>query len=72
MSARLENARTIAAALGLSDTRADALLDAPVLLTVAPGQARLADGIRHLLSRTLANIQTSPSASAPAVEVLVG
>jgi len=73
MSARQENSRTLASAIGVTDDHAVALLDASVLLTVAAGEERLATRIRELLQRTLPNVVTDVDASKrPAVEILVG
>lgn len=72
ITARHENARTLAAALGLAEEAAVERLDAFVLLTVAPGEGRLATRVRDLLRRTLANVDLEAAGRVPAVEVVVG
>lgn len=72
-SARQENARTLAAALGLREEEADQLLDAAILITCADGGERLGDFIQGLLKRTLSNVQRQlPIGFEPIVEVIVG
>lgn len=56
-TARQENARTLAAAIGRSGVEAEHLLDAEVLITCAPSGVRLADYIEALLARTLAHVR---------------
>jgi E1 N-terminal domain/ThiF family len=73
ITARQENARTLAAALGSTEDEAAVLLDAVVLLTVASGKDRLGAWLRLLLERTLANIITEPNPSVtPSLEVVIG
>src|SRR5690242_3617919 len=72
-SARQENARTLAAALGLGEEEADQLLDAAILITCADGGERLGGFIQRLLERTLSNVQRHLLAGLePIVEVIVG
>jgi E1 N-terminal domain/ThiF family len=71
-TAREENARTLAAALGLAELEADRLLNTAVLVTCAPGAERLGGYVRALLARTLANVQREPDATVAAVEIIVG
>ncbi|MFT3697721.1 MAG: ThiF family adenylyltransferase [Kofleriaceae bacterium] len=70
-TAREENARTLAAAIGITEEAAEQLLDATVLVTCAPGGERLAGYIERLLARTLTKVTSDPSC-APCVEVVVG
>ena len=62
ITARQETARTLAAAIGMTEEQADTLLEATVLVTWDPACAKLADLIRTLLSRTLANVVMLPIA----------
>lgn len=70
-TARQENARTLAAAIGSSEAEAERLLDATALITCAPGGERLAGYIESLLARTLSRVQRDLDGT-PAVEVVVG
>lgn len=70
-TARQENARTLAAAIGSSEAKVEHLLDATVLITSAPGGDRLAGYIEALLVRTLSNVRRELD-GAPDVEVVVG
>jgi len=71
--ARRENARTLAAALGATEQDAAALLDAVVLITVAPGCERFAERLRLLLERTMTTVISRPDELTPAsLEVVVG
>lgn len=70
-TARQENARTLAAAIGCSEAEVEHLLDATVLITCAPGGNRLADYIQALLMRTLSNVRRELD-GAPTVELVVG
>lgn len=70
-TARQENARTLAAAIGRSEAEVEHLLDATVLITCAPESNRLADYIQALLVRTLSNVRRELG-GAPTVEVVVG
>lgn len=72
ITARQENARTLAAATGMAEEQADTLLDATVLITSEPAGANLAELIRRLLLRTLANVLMLPSMAPPAVEIVIG
>lgn len=72
-TARQENARTLAAALGLAEEEAVERLDACVVVTAAPGEDRLATRLRDLLQRTLVNVALEPQTGrSPVVEVVVG
>ena len=71
-TARQENARTLAAAIGMVEAQAEVLLDAQVLVTFGPTGAPLADLIHKILSRTLSNVVTRPRESPPAVELVIG
>lgn len=70
-TARQENARTLAAALGRTEAEAEQLLDASVLVTCERGGERLAGCIEALLARTLARVDRDLK-GVPAVEVVVG
>jgi hypothetical protein len=70
-TARQENARTLAAAIGRSDAEVEHLLDTTVLITFGPGGDRLADYIQALLARTLSNVRRELD-GVPAIEVVVG
>lgn len=72
ITARQENARTLAAAIGMNEDDADQLLDTSLLITAAPAQADLANLIRNLLSRTMTNVTTQPGSTPPVVEILIG
>jgi molybdopterin/thiamine biosynthesis adenylyltransferase len=73
MTARLENLRTLAQALGQSESEADRLLDREVVLTCSPAGERLAGYIEALLRRTLSAVTRTPlDGRSPAVEVVVG
>jgi hypothetical protein len=72
-TARQENARTLAAALGRTEADVERLLDTAVLVTAAPGGERLAGYIAALLARTLTHVQRQPDGGiAPAAEIVVG
>lgn len=72
-TAREENARTLAAAIGETEAEADRLLDKPVLITAADGAERLAGYIRALLGRTFTHVLAAPKPGmSPRVEILVG
>jgi molybdopterin/thiamine biosynthesis adenylyltransferase len=70
-TARQENARTLAAAIGSSEEEAEALLNATAVITCAPGSERLAGYIESLLARTLSRVQREFD-GVPSVEVVVG
>lgn len=70
-TARQENARTLAAAIGSTEAEAERLLNAAVLVTCDPGGERLAGYIEALLARTLSRVQRDLD-GVPAVEVVVG
>jgi molybdopterin/thiamine biosynthesis adenylyltransferase len=73
ISARQENARTLAAALDTNEQQAAALLEAVVLLTIAPGEERFGEVLCLLLQRTLTNVITTPdSLTTPSLEIIVG
>lgn len=73
---RRENARALAAALGIDDLESAAqMLDVPVLVTAAldcPQAKALGEDVLQLLSRTLTHVSTSPDGHTYAVEVLIG
>lgn len=72
-TAREENARTLAAAIGATEAEADRLLDNPVLITAADGAERLAGYIQALLARTFTYVARAPQPGmAPIIEILVG
>jgi hypothetical protein len=74
-AARLENARTLASALGLSADQAAELLRLSVLITADPhdktGWATAAESA-NLLRRTIEHVGNEPGASAPTVEIVIG
>ncbi len=72
-TARQENARTLASAIGSTEDKAAKLLDATVLITCkAPGGERLSGfHIAALLARTLKRVHLDPD-GVPALEVVVG
>jgi hypothetical protein len=71
-----ENARTLAAALGINEGRAAALLDITILVTANPKELAgtwLAQFLEALLSRTVASVLAKPQPDVRhAVEVVVG
>ncbi len=73
---RLENARALAAAIGLEDIEhAARLLNLSVLITSSPcdpGASALAEDIQALLSRTITGVARTPEGGTPAVEVTIG
>lgn len=72
-SARVENARTLAAAIGATEEKAATLLDAAVLVTVEPSQERLADWIVELTRRTLSHVVLDlDPIKGPSIEIVVG
>lgn len=71
-TARQENARTLAAAIGGTAEEAERLLEATVLVTCAAGAERLAGYVERLIARTLSDVTRELAADAPAVEIVVG
>lgn len=73
---RLENARALAAAIGLDDIEhAAQLLDLAVLVTASsndPAASALANDIQTLLSRTVTCVARTPTDSPCAIEVTIG
>ena len=72
--ARKENAKRLAAATGITVDQADEQLDAPVVVSVAPGDPaaeRLAEELIAVLSRTFTTVTTDEIAD-PSVEVVIG
>ena len=70
-----ENARTLAAALGIGEDEAAELLDATILVTVdeTEGGRALAESLRALLVRTVGGVVWSTAEHAsPTAEVIVG
>ncbi len=70
-TARQENARTLASAIGRTEEEADKLLEKTVLVTHAPDSERMAGYVAALLARTLTRVQREPDGE-PAVEVVIG
>src|SRR5712692_127765 len=71
-----ENARTLAAALGVNEDQAGQMLDVTVVITAtpnAPAANALADDLSLLLCRTVQSVTRTPwLQAAPAVEIVVG
>ena len=76
ITASYENARTLAAALGISEEHAERLLDVEVAVTVDSCHIvglRLATDLQQLLRRTVRSVTLTPQPyTQPAVEVVVG
>jgi hypothetical protein len=73
ITALQENARTLAAALGVAESEAVDRLEGLVLVTVASDAERLARRVEHILGRTLSCVTREFDAMrCPAVEVVVG
>jgi molybdopterin/thiamine biosynthesis adenylyltransferase len=72
-TARQENARTLASAIGRTEEEADQLLDTTVLVTSTPASEPLTGYVATLLARTLTRVLREPDAvAAPAVEITMG
>src|SRR4051812_40270887 len=69
----MENARTLAAALGVGEEEAADLLNVAALVTPSTeaGAAVVAEEVVAILSRTFADVGTK-TAQAPVVEIVVG
>lgn len=73
--AQHQNAATLAAALGLSESRAAQLLDLTVVVTASPADATafaLATDVVELLGRTLLNVTLEIPASPISAELVIG
>ncbi len=71
----LENAHSLAAALGIDTEHAEELLKAPALVTVdesEPLNAFLGEQVSKLLARTLQSAGTDVDPRNPAVEIIIG
>ena len=74
-AARIENARTLASALGLSADQAAELLRLSVLITADPNDKTAwvtAGETADLLRRTIEHVDKEPGAYAPSVEIVIG
>src|SRR5438552_18972207 len=76
MTASHENARTLAAALGIGEDQAGQMLDVEVVVTASPHDPVthcLAENVCQLLSRTVRSVTRRPQLQTqPAVEVVIG
>lgn len=70
-TARQENARTLASAIGRTEEEAEKLLETTVLVTHGADGERLAGYVVALLARTLSHVQRDPDGE-PAVEIVIG
>lgn len=77
MNAKIENARMLAATLGIQEAEANVLLNVAVAITYDPGDdkaTRLAFHVERMLSRTIASVvlNPKPQTSNIAAELVIG
>ncbi len=70
--ARRENARSLAAAIGLAEDAAAELLLCSALISATPDTSQLGEQVQILLGHTLLEVSSETGENSPAVEIVIG
>lgn len=70
--ARRENARSLAAAIGLAEEAAAELLSCSALISATPETSQLGDQVQILLGHTILEVSSEICENSPAVEIVIG